>query len=435
MAHYVTNLKNIALSFGMALFIFAAIPSDSMAQRARTDKGKVTVERGKATGAPRTATKGRDSKTKATKSGDSGARAGNTRSKVGDSGARAGDARSNRGDATKGRTSEVSRGAGSSGARGSTARIGSGSNANKAGSGAQGSSGRGEIRGNRSTLKTGAQAPIVVGNGRRASVRYAPQIYVPSKFGRNYRPASRISIHIAWPWQVRFERHWSPRYRYRQVVYVQSSWGGQRRDSRVEMETVYRHQVKYANDDYAVLEIDIQEVALYEDGRYVGAVHQIPSSLSKIEATVYRDGRVDFDRDVFIVGDSHAGFEMISTRFYDDYAMARYRDSDGLKAGKLNLRSGKVSRMSRSRLFNPRNFNGFAPISLLPEEEGWLWDYGVDAISAVSDDYDSYYGYNGESARGFKSNSPLSTDSRYSYKTDFGATFDVDRKSNIQRVE
>ncbi|MDA1029291.1 MAG: hypothetical protein O3B41_09600 [Bacteroidetes bacterium] len=367
MSLYATNLKNLALSLGMALFILSVIPSDVAAQRTRTDKEKVTVDRGKTKASPRTSTSSDRSTPAASKAGNQ--------------------------------------------------------------------AGRGEIRGNRSTLNSGANAPIVMEKGRRASVRYAPRIYVPSKFERSYRPASRISIHIAWPWQVRYERHWSPRYRYRQVVFVQASWGRKSHSSRVEMETVYRHQVKYANEDYAVLEIDIEEVALYENGRYVGAVDRIPTSLSKIEATVYRDGRIDFDRDVFVVGDSRAGFELISTHFYDDYALARYRDSDELKVGRMDLRRGKVSRVSRSRLFDPRDFNGFAPISLLPEEEGWLWDYGVDAISAVSDDYGSYYGYNGGSRSNYASNAPLRSDSNYSYSTDFGATFKVDRKSNIQRVE
>ena len=207
------------------------------------------------------------------------------------------------------------------------------------------------------------------------------------------------------------------------------------------METVYRHKVKYATDDYAVLDIEIEEVALYEDGRYLGSVDRIPSSLAKIEATVYSDGQIDFDQDVFVVGDRRAGFEMISTPFYNDYALAQYNRKDGYKVGVINLRSGKVSRASRSRLFDPRDYNGFAPISLLPEDEGWLWDYGADAISAVSDDYDTYYGYKdgyryeGGASRNFKTGQPLNASSEYSYGTEFGAQFDIKRESHIQRVE
>lgn len=405
---YATKLKKLALSLGMALLILSVIPSDVLAQRTRTDKEKVTVDRGKSTASPRTSTERSDSRAKAgdtrAKSEDSRVKSRGNREKSGNSRVRSEDSRVDS-EASKGRVND-------SRAKGNETRVDASNRRN-----------------------SGANARVVVEKGRRASVRYAPRIYVPSKFERSHRPASRISIHFAWPWQVRFERHWSPRYRYRQVVFVQASWGRKSHSTRVEMETVYRHQVKYANEDYAVLEIDIEEVALYENGRYLGAVDRIPSSLSKIEAVVYRDGRIDFDRDVFVVGDSRAGFEMISTHFYDDYALARYRDSDGLKVGRMDLRRGKVNRVSRSRLFDPRDFNGFAPISLLPEEEGWLWDYGVDAISAVSDDYDAYYGYNGGSRSFNVPKTPARSDSNYSYSTDFGATFKVDRKSNIQRVE
>jgi hypothetical protein len=431
MKHNITNLRFFALALLVALFTFASIPQESMAQRTRTSKGKVTVQRDKKTSKPRSASKAVRSKVKVEKR--EGSKETGSQSRSSDAARSSTGNRSSSSDARNAQAKRTDRNTNAAGNRNSNA---SRSNDNRTvGNRSNGNVGRGDVVGNRSTLKNGGKSQVVVNNKRRNSVRFAPRIFVPSKFNRNYRPSTRISIHIAWPWMVRYERRWSPRYRYRQVVYVESNWSGQKRSSRVEMETVYRHKVKYANNEYAVLEIDIEEVALYDSGRYLGTVDRIPSSLSKIEATVYRDGRIDFDRDVFVVGDSRAGFEMISTRFYDDYAMAGYRDSDGYEAGKLNLRSGKVSRIRRSRLFDPRNFNGFAPISLLPEEEGWLWDYGVDAISAESDDYDSYYGYNGGAARGLMSNSPLSRDSNYSYDTDFGASFKVDRKSNIQRVE
>ena len=278
------------------------------------------------------------------------------------------------------------------------------------------------------------KAPVVI-RKRKNTVRYAPRIVLNNRYSRYYRPKSRINVHISWPWVVRYERRWSPRYRYRQVVHVQARWGSRDRVTRVEMETVYRHRVKYATDDYAVLDIDIEEIALYEGNRYLGTVDRIPSNLSSIEATVYRDGAITFDRDVFIVGDRRAGFELISTRYYNDYAMAGYRDQDGYRAGRLNLRSGKVSSVRKSRLFNSRNFQGYAPISLLPEDEGWLWDYGADAISAVSDDYGAYYGYSGNSGNSYRASDAMRSSNEFSYSTDFGAEFNVKRQSRIQRVE
>jgi hypothetical protein len=458
MKNHSTILRKLSVAILMAVFTLVALPQDSMAQRTRTDKGKVTVNREKAGSAGKARSAG-----KATSAGKSDARKSDARK----SDARKQDARkadtrkadtrssnAGRSDARNADRSQNASGsrsgagvdrdakqAGSRGTLGSGARSANGSNGSNTRRasdavrvGGNGNGNRDVIRGKRSSVVVPRRIPVRAKNGNR-TVRYSPRFVLNVGSRRAYRPNSRISIHVAWPWVLRYERHWSPRYRYRQVVYVESSWGSRNRSSRIEMETVYRHKVRYATDDYAVLEIEIEEVALYEGNRYLGKVDRIPRNLSQIEATVFRDGQISFDRDVFIVGDRRAGFEMISTKFYDDYALAQYRASDGYRVGVLNLRKESVKSVSRSRLFDPRDYNGFAPISLLPEDEGWLWDYGVEAISAASDDYDAYYGYEGGNGRAFRSERPLSSSAEYSYGTGFGAQYKIKRESNIQRVE
>jgi len=408
MKNNATLYKRFGISLMALLVGMLVMPMDGLAQRSSTDKGKVTVRRGDTKAAPRKGARSASKDSSGKKATTSSARGQSAKSRS------AGAVRSS------GTRSDSDRG---SKAREQAARSNEGVRNN---GGQRNSQGR-VIQGNRST--------VVNNNVYVPSKRYAPRLVTHVSPRRAYRPTTKIAIHIGWPWLVRYERHWSPRYRYRQTVYVTSSWGTRNRAARVEMETIYKHKVNYANNDYAVLDIQIEEVLFYENGRFIGSVDRIPSSLSNIEATAFRNGEVSFDRDVFVVGDRQAGFEMISTRFYDDYALAGYRANDGYRAGKVNLRSGKVSRISRSRLFDPRDYNGFAPISLLPEEEGWLWDYGADAISAWSDDYDAYYGYGNAGSRGYRSSEAMNASSNYDYSTGFGANFKVERQSDIQRVE
>lgn len=265
-------------------------------------------------------------------------------------------------------------------------------------------------------------------------VRYRTRVTLAPRYV-HVRPHRHINVHIAWPWQVRYTRHWSPRYRYRQVVVVRADWGHSHRTSRIEMETTYRHRVRFANEDYAVLDIDIEQIALYDNGRYIGMVDRIPDHLSSVEATVFRNGDIAFDRDIFLVGDRRAGFEIISTEFYDGYAGQGYRYGDDISVGRVDLRNGRVRSVGRSRLFNPNSWRGFAPISLLPEDEGWLWDYGSDAISAVYDDYDAYYGGSNAGWSRSRAEEARRAENRFDYDTEFGASFSVNRTAEIRRVE
>ncbi len=216
-------------------------------------------------------------------------------------------------------------------------------------------------------------------------------------YGNRHYPTyrrSHVHIHVDlhWPWVRRYNRHWAPRYRYRQVVYVDAGWGRHRRTSRVEVRTTYSHQVTYANHEYAELDLYIEAVELYQNGRYLGYIDRIPNNLSRLEATVYRDGYVHFNRNIFVVGDAQSGFEMISTRHYDGHILDRYDRRHGYKVGRVDFRRGRVVERRNSRLFDPYDFAGFVPISLLPEDEGWLWDKGFESVSSHYDDYDYYYG-------------------------------------------
>ena len=209
-----------------------------------------------------------------------------------------------------------------------------------------------------------------------------------------YKPIIRPFIHIDihWPWEHRYRHGWRPRYEYRQVIYVDAGWGSNyRRRSQIDVRTTYYHELRHASGNKAEVDIYIEGIEFYENGRYLGKVHNIPKRLGRIRATVYRDGYVKFDRNVFIVGDSYSGFEMISTRYYDGFLLDAYRPSHGMRVGVVDLYRGRVVSSSYSRCFDLNNFDGYVPVSLLPDDQGWLLDYGNASYSANYYDHDPYY--------------------------------------------
>lgn len=260
----------------------------------------------------------------------------------------------------------------------------------------------------------------------------------------------RIHIDINWPWVHRHRTGWRPHYRYRQVVHVEVGWNRHRRRSRIDVRTDYYHQLRYATPRKAVVDIYIDRIELYEDGRYLGEVVRVPDRLGHVQATIYRNGRVQFDRDVFLVGDAYEGFELISTRHYDDYLLDAYRRSHGFRVGVVDLRRKRVDPVQYSRFFDPVHFTGYAPISLLPENQQWLFDYGRGSFSAgyyeddpyyyggyYNDEYyeDDYYEYSAVNAAADFRVQPLTNNRRTSVSTSFGAQIQFQRESEFVRLE
>ncbi len=212
------------------------------------------------------------------------------------------------------------------------------------------------------------------GDARRGSDRYR---------------RSPVHLDVAWPWETRFRRGaWSPRYRYRQVVYAESGWRGHDWESRYEIVTTYRQRILDASASRARLELLLDEVSLHQDGRYVGRVTRFPYDFERLRATLYRGGRIDFDRDLMVVGDIREGFELVSTRHYGGYAYASWRRGDDVRAARLDFRRQRAEFAGQSRFFDPYEYDGYAPISLLPVDADWLGDYGAYSASAYP-----YLGY------------------------------------------
>ena len=255
----------------------------------------------------------------------------------------------------------------------------------------------------------------------------------------------------SWPWERRRRSGWSPLYEYRQVVVADAGWGRHRRAARLDVRTIYRHRVRNANHRRAVVDIDIERIELYQGGRFLGEVHHVPNKLGRVRATLHRNGRLRFDRQVFLLGDRRSGFEMISTRHYDRHVLDAYDRGHGFRAGVLNLWRGRVDPVRHSRLFDPYDFNGFVPIDLLPENRGWLFDYGAGSVSGYhyrddvyGDVYDDvlYYGYGGDHGPAPHFSTRPSTDlpalretGRREVTTVRGARIELERAAELRRIE
>lgn len=253
-----------------------------------------------------------------------------------------------------------------------------------------------------------------------------------------------------WPWERRRRSGWSPLYEYRQVVVTDAGWGRRRRAARLDVRTVYRHRVRSANHRRAELDIDIERIELYQGGRFLGEVRHVPNKLGRVRATLHRNGRMQFDRQVFLVGDWRSGFEMISTRHYDRHVLDAYDRAHGYRVGVLNLRRERVDPVRHSRLFDPYAFDGFVPVDLLPENRGWLFDYGMESVSTrryrddvYGDVYDDvlYYGYGDHGPAPYFSTRPsvtlpsLQEADRREITTVRGARIELDRTAEIRRIE
>ncbi|HEX7072192.1 MAG TPA: hypothetical protein VF190_15370 [Rhodothermales bacterium] len=260
-------------------------------------------------------------------------------------------------------------------------------------------------------------------------------------------PRPHVHVDARWPWEWRRRNHWSPRYRYRQKVFIDAGWLGHRRSDQVEIETTYRHRLRRADSRRAEIDVYIERIAVFDRGRFIGEVRRIPDELARIRATVSRTGPVRFDREIFLVGNRFDGLELISTRYYDGYVLDHYDRRHGFRAGRLDFRRDRVVSIRRSRFFDPFHFDGYVPLSLLPDDRGWLLDYGRDSITGRYydsrgdwGDYDDYDAWDdrGWSLGNYRLSTPgddrLEREYQREITTKNGAVIGLQREEVIERL-
>lgn len=168
---------------------------------------------------------------------------------------------------------------------------------------------------------------------------------------------------------------WSPVLRYRQRVRVESDRHYGYGSSVLDIRTSYRQRVSGGYSSGDRVEVRIERIEVYQDGRYLGYVdyYDLPRDFDHVTATRMRNGELRLDDDLLLVGEASVGFELIRFDGNDFYGSWR-RQYDALS---LDLRRSSTRRVGYSRLFDPYAYRGYVPVSIVPDLQ------------------DDFYGYNG----------------------------------------
>ena len=172
---------------------------------------------------------------------------------------------------------------------------------------------------------------------------------------------------------------WSPVLRFRQRVRVQSDRSyGYNRESVLDVRTHYRQRLSGPyGGGYTGGQIDlkIERIEVYQDGRYLGYVdaYDLPGDFDHVRATRARNGELRLDDDLLLVGEASVGFELIRFDGGGDFYGSWRRQYDALS---LDLRRSSARRIGRSRLFDPYDYRGYVPVSIVPDLQDDFYSSG-----------------------------------------------------------
>lgn len=171
---------------------------------------------------------------------------------------------------------------------------------------------------------------------------------------------------------------WSPLLRFRQRVRVESDRRYGYGTSVLELRTHYRQRRVGSGARYGErLELQVERLDAYQDGRYLGSVDQydLPERFRRVHATLQESGRLRLEGDLLLVGEAGVGFELIRFDGSDFYGSWR-RQYDALT---LDFARSRARALGWSRLFNPYDYRGYAPVSIVPDvEDDFYGGYGYD---------------------------------------------------------
>ena len=219
--------------------------------------------------------------------------------------------------------------------------------------------------------------------------RYDKYSYYRRNYYRRGRAALGFYIHIPF-FKSHYRSGYTRRFVYRQRFKSNSHYNGRSYGVELNVHTQLKKKVRNISRDRVKIEFEIERISLFDGNVFLGDVDRIPGNLDEIEAVVHPDGYVEFDKMVHLIGDLDSGFELISTRHYNGSLLSSYENGHRMDVGELDLRDGRVHKVRNSRLFNPYDgYNGLVPISLLPDDE----QYGFQYLAGGHDyDHDYYRG-------------------------------------------
>jgi hypothetical protein len=293
------------------------------------------------------------------------------------------------------------------------------------------------------------------GNGRHHHRRHVKR---HTYRHRRYHPSHRHGLSIGF-----YIRPWVRWYagNTRRFVFSQAVSGHPSGD--LEVRSTLTRQIRKVRRDYVEVEFELDRIAVTAAGRYLGDVDRFPGKLRKVRAKIYRDGFVEFDRMLYVIGNEITGFELLSTRYCGgDVARASYECLNA-RSGDLDFYDGKVHATGYSRLLEPLPYGRVVSVALVPDEEysgfqyvvgygrsndGYYngsFDYstlsrfdsngnayrlsGDDAISAFesSNGYDYSYGGAGDPC--------FAHESVVAYRSDANRSFALHRRTDIRYLD
>ncbi|HUF11300.1 MAG TPA: hypothetical protein VMO47_18405, partial [Rhodothermales bacterium] len=276
-------------------------------------------------------------------------------------------------------------------------------------------------------------------------------VYKHRRYHRHYSRGVSTGFYIRIP-TVRWHVGHSRRFAYRQIVSGHPAGD-------VDVVSTVRRKIRSVHREYVDIEFELVRLELASAGRFLGTVDRFPGDLRRMRAKIYRDGFVQFDRMLYVVGTDYDGFELLSTRYCGgDLGRASYDCLDP-KAGEIDLYDERVHSTRYSRLL-PLAQTGFSvPVALVPDEEYLGFQYMVgyggssDGYYSGSFDYSSLSRYDGNGTAfripaergvsGFESSQDEWNDvsgefahqSVVSYPAEGGGSFELQRQTVIQVVE
>lgn len=124
-------------------------------------------------------------------------------------------------------------------------------------------------------------------------------------------PKYVVAFHF---WKHPAHRHRPFRYRLRQWLYWDVRGWGPVRPVWLEVEVVYRARLRAVYAGFVVVDLWVETVRFYDRGRYWGHVIMFPPALQHLEARFYADGRMVFERMVFLGEGLEAGLYLMAGR-------------------------------------------------------------------------------------------------------------------------
>lgn len=219
-------------------------------------------------------------------------------------------------------------------------------------------------------------------------------VYKHRRYHRRHSHGVSIGFYIRIP-TIRWHVGHTRRFAYRQIVSGHPAGD-------VEVVSTFKRKIRGVHREYVDVEFELDRIEVVSRGQFLGEADRFPGSLRTMRAKVYRDGFVQFDRMLYVVGNDYTGFELLSTRYCGgDLTRAAYECLDA-RAGDVDFYDERVHSTGYSELLGLAQSGRAVSVALVPDEEYLGFQYVVgygrssDGYYSGSFDYSSLSRYDGD---------------------------------------